>query len=130
MMGFFKKKKRINVTDTFINCNRYQKLSCFNFLIGVSGIDGPPNLEELGCIIKYVDILRITSQDCMERLNSFGSKQVMEDLKTLSFNQKQALFRISLETIYIDNPPKHLEIAFLESSFLEIGLNGQEQKEI
>jgi len=130
MMGFFKKKKRINVTDTFINCNRYQKLSCVNFLVGVSCIDGPPNLEELNCINKYVDIFRVTSQECTDRLNSFGVTQVIEDLKSLSFNQKQILFRISLEIIYIDSPPKKHEISFVETSFLDIGLNGQEQKEI
>lgn len=130
MLRFFKRKKRINVSAVFNDCTRFQKLSCINFLVALAGIDGSQHPNELQCINKYVDVLNVTSQECINRLESFGSKQVVEDLKTLSFSQKQVLFRISLETIYADKPPEHLEIVFLESTFIEIGLNGQQQKEI
>lgn len=128
MFNLFKKKSGNPVSDLFSTVTTNQRKSIINLFILVASIDQDltkgVNKKEFDYIDFYILIIDLKSE-CSSRLESFGEKGIIEDLKNLNSKQKEFLVVMVYELMCVDGEPipYGVESAYFEHLFSRIGVS-------
>lgn len=129
MFNLFNKKKEENpISDMFSDLTTNQKMSVMNLLLTIGVCDGEQGNQdkELQYLNTYVKILDVRSDRSMAYLESYGHERIIDDLKTLSKNQKEFLVVAAWEMITCDGRPNETELQVAGAIFEQIGITEEQ----
>lgn len=125
MFNFFKKEKETNPISMILNdLTLNQKKSVINLLLTIGVCDpdqSNPDLE-IQYLNSYIDILDVRQDMCMQYLQEYGQSRIINDLKTISKNQKEFLVAASWDMIICDGQPNEIELQVTIDIFEQIGI--------
>ena len=116
------------VKNVFENITRRQKASVINLLMNLAVSDGniKNQSKEMNVINKYIDILDIRFDYCMEYFNIGSYSKMISDLNELSKKQREQLALVAWEMIVCDGRPNEKEINATNVFFNQMGISEDE----
>jgi hypothetical protein len=128
----FNKKPVDPIVTAFSGTTKSQKESMLNLLMIVGGCDsqGGPHSEEMKLLNSYVDVFDVRSDQAMARLKSNGMKGIINDLQTISEDQKEMLVTMVHGMICVDGRPNETELECASNFFNAIGIDDNKYIEI
>ncbi len=124
VLNLFGEKGETPVSDIFSDLTTNQKMSVMNLLLTIGVCDGEQGDEdkELQYLNTIVRDLNVRADRSMAYLDSFGQERIIDDLESLSRNQKEFLVIMTWGMITCDGRPNETELQFASTIFEKLGV--------
>lgn len=128
MFNFFKKKQTSPISKIYSTLSINQKMSILNLLLTIGSCDPDESdaQKEMQFLNNYIDILGVNANKCTNYLENYGHDRIIEDLASLTKNQKELLIIAAWEMIICDGSPNETELNVTSTIFEKLGVSYDE----